>query len=104
MQVAGEGVQYSHSMPVMANNMAQGGHSPQSFLWTPAAGGAARTFFVRTGAASAFFVRNGERSERPGGFGERNERFFEDFCAGCWFLRAPRRTFFVKTRRAEHFL
>ena len=70
----------------------------------PAAGGAARTFFVRNGAASAFFVRNGERSERPGGFGERNERFFEDFCAGCWFLRAPRRTFFVKTRRAEHFL
>ena len=75
---------------------AQGGHSPYSFLWTPAAGGAARTFFVRTGAASAFFVRNGERSERPGGFGERNERFFEDFCAGCWFLRAPRRTFFCE--------
>ena len=76
----------------------QGGHSPHSFLWMPAAGGA--NIFGQTGAASTFCVRNGEGSERLGGFGERRRsgRFFEDFFAGCWFLRAPRETFlFVKS-------
>jgi hypothetical protein len=35
------------SYNVILGGRAQEGHSPQSFLWTPAAGGAGGTFFVR---------------------------------------------------------